>query len=245
MIDIDRPWDFGGKNMDSGMAGCFQSFYIGSSSGNINQQHHFCRSPSSHPQDQRRVLELDLRLAALFLPAAPDLGTQHLHAAADVGGHHQPDHATPSGSAAEVTNIRGFGDKLTWGYHWDWDIFWGFNYWEIWDKSGINSYMIWLNQRMFINVNHKCFHVNHWPSWYFPMKSPSIPWDFSTQAELWKSTASCRLWIRWTLSTMGRGGSAGQQIRDEILVIMHAHNIKDREKTTAKMTYQKNHDMCK
>ena len=26
---------------------------------------------------------------------------------------------------------------------------------------------------------------------------------------------------------MGRGGSAGQQIRDEILVIMHAHNIKD------------------
>ena len=27
---------------------------------------------------------------------------------------------------------------------------------------------------------------------------------------------------------MGRGGSAGQQIRDEILVIMHAHDIKER-----------------
>ena len=29
---------------------------------------------------------------------------------------------------------------------------------------------------------------------------------------------------------MGRGGSAGQQIRDEILVIMHSHNIKDQSK---------------
>ena len=48
-----------------------------------------------------------------------------------------------------------------------------------------------------------------------------------SEAELWKSTPSCRLWIRWTLSTMGRGGSAGQQIRDEILVIMHGHGIKE------------------
>ena len=54
--------------------------------------------------------------------------------------------------------------------------------------------------------------------------------DPKLEAELWKSTASCRLWIRWTLSTMGRGGSAGQQIRDEILVIMHSHNIKDQSK---------------
>jgi hypothetical protein len=89
-----------------------------------------------------------------------------------------------------------------------------------------------------MSITTKCLHVNHW---LFPCFSHEIAIHpvVSTQAELWKSTASCRLWIRWTLSTMGRGGSAGQQIRDEILVIMHAHNIKDRERKTAKMTYQK------
>lgn len=61
-------------------------------------------------------------------------------------------------------------------------------------------------------------------------------------AELWKSTASCRLWIRWTLSTMGRGGSAGQQIRDEILVIMHAHNIKEIHGTYYEQWHQKLHN---
>ncbi|CAK9064696.1 unnamed protein product [Durusdinium trenchii] len=61
-------------------------------------------------------------------------------------------------------------------------------------------------------------------------------------AELWKSTASCRLWIRWTLSTMGRGGSAGQQIRDEILVIMHAHDIKEIHGTYYEQWNQKLHN---
>jgi len=61
-------------------------------------------------------------------------------------------------------------------------------------------------------------------------------------AELWKSTPSCRLWIRWTLSTMGRGGSAGQQIRDEILVIMHAHGIKEIHGTYYEQWHQKLHN---
>jgi len=80
-----------------------------------------------------------------------------------------------------------------------------------------------------MSITTKCLHVNHW---LFPCFSHEIAIHPVV------STASCRLWIRWTLSTMGRGGSAGQQIRDEILVIMHAHNIKDRERKTAKMTYQ-------
>ncbi|CAJ1398568.1 unnamed protein product [Effrenium voratum] len=61
-------------------------------------------------------------------------------------------------------------------------------------------------------------------------------------AELWKSTPSCRLWIRWTLSTMGRGGSAGQQIRDEILVIMHGHGIKEIHGTYYEQWHQKLHN---
>eukprot|EP00928_Gymnodinium_smaydae_P040513 TRINITY_DN27468_c0_g1_i1.p1 TRINITY_DN27468_c0_g1~~TRINITY_DN27468_c0_g1_i1.p1 ORF type:complete len:1602 (+),score=466.16 TRINITY_DN27468_c0_g1_i1:144-4808(+) len=61
-------------------------------------------------------------------------------------------------------------------------------------------------------------------------------------AELWKATPSCRLWIRWTLATMGRGGSAGQQIRDEILVIMHAHDIKEIHGTYYEQWHQKLHN---
>ena len=61
-------------------------------------------------------------------------------------------------------------------------------------------------------------------------------------AELWKSTPSCRLWIRWTLATMGRGGSAGQKIRDEILVIMHAHHIKEIHGTYYEQWHQKLHN---
>ncbi|CAK9064698.1 Alpha-glucan water dikinase [Durusdinium trenchii] len=67
-------------------------------------------------------------------------------------------------------------------------------------------------------------------------------WKPLDRAELWKSTASCRLWIRWTLSTMGRGGSAGQQIRDEILVIMHAHDIKEIHGTYYEQWNQKLHN---
>eukprot|EP00931_Biecheleriopsis_adriatica_P065295 TRINITY_DN39875_c0_g1_i1.p1 TRINITY_DN39875_c0_g1~~TRINITY_DN39875_c0_g1_i1.p1 ORF type:complete len:1562 (+),score=396.94 TRINITY_DN39875_c0_g1_i1:71-4756(+) len=61
-------------------------------------------------------------------------------------------------------------------------------------------------------------------------------------AELWKATPSCRMWIRWTLATMGRGGSAGQQIRDEILVIMHGHGIKEIHGTYYEQWHQKLHN---
>jgi len=93
---------------------------------------------------------------------------------------------------------------------------------------------------IFINVNHHQMSPCQSLAISVFSHETAIHPVVSSQAELWKSTASCRLWIRWTLSTMGRGGSAGQQIRDEILVIMHAHNIKDRERKTAKMKYQKN-----
>eukprot|EP00930_Biecheleria_cincta_P046432 TRINITY_DN32012_c0_g1_i1.p1 TRINITY_DN32012_c0_g1~~TRINITY_DN32012_c0_g1_i1.p1 ORF type:complete len:2307 (+),score=411.66 TRINITY_DN32012_c0_g1_i1:130-7050(+) len=42
---------------------------------------------------------------------------------------------------------------------------------------------------------------------------------------VWKEHANVRLWARWTLATLGRGGNQGQQIRDEILHIMHRNKI--------------------
>lgn len=44
-------------------------------------------------------------------------------------------------------------------------------------------------------------------------------------ARLWRSHPSHRHLIRGCLSTMGRGGSQGQAIRDRILEIMHKHHI--------------------
>mmetsp|Transcript_54501 Transcript_54501/g.116427 ORF Transcript_54501/g.116427 Transcript_54501/m.116427 type:complete len:1571 (-) Transcript_54501:182-4894(-) len=64
----------------------------------------------------------------------------------------------------------------------------------------------------------------------------------SRMAELWKAHPRCRMWIRWTLATMGRGGSGGQQIRDEILVIMHAHDIKEIHGTYYEQWHQKLHN---
>eukprot|EP00933_Yihiella_yeosuensis_P052011 TRINITY_DN49998_c0_g1_i1.p1 TRINITY_DN49998_c0_g1~~TRINITY_DN49998_c0_g1_i1.p1 ORF type:complete len:1139 (+),score=240.32 TRINITY_DN49998_c0_g1_i1:3-3419(+) len=64
----------------------------------------------------------------------------------------------------------------------------------------------------------------------------------SRMAELWKAHPRVRMWVRWTLSTMGRGGSAGQQIRDEILVIMHAHGIKEIHGTYYEQWHQKLHN---
>mmetsp|Transcript_17376 Transcript_17376/g.40527 ORF Transcript_17376/g.40527 Transcript_17376/m.40527 type:complete len:1562 (-) Transcript_17376:127-4812(-) len=61
-------------------------------------------------------------------------------------------------------------------------------------------------------------------------------------AELWKAHPRCRMWIRWTLSTMGRGGNAGQAIRDQILVIMHAHDIKEIHGTYYEQWHQKLHN---
>jgi len=64
----------------------------------------------------------------------------------------------------------------------------------------------------------------------------------SRMAELWKAHPRCRMWIRWTLATMGRGGSAGQQIRDVILDIMHAHEIKEIHGTYFEQWHQKLHN---
>jgi len=61
-------------------------------------------------------------------------------------------------------------------------------------------------------------------------------------AELWKAHPRCRMWIRWTLATMGRGGSAGQAIRDQILVIMHGHDIKEIHGTYYEQWHQKLHN---
>eukprot|EP00930_Biecheleria_cincta_P003683 TRINITY_DN104608_c0_g1_i1.p1 TRINITY_DN104608_c0_g1~~TRINITY_DN104608_c0_g1_i1.p1 ORF type:complete len:1573 (+),score=330.14 TRINITY_DN104608_c0_g1_i1:248-4720(+) len=61
-------------------------------------------------------------------------------------------------------------------------------------------------------------------------------------AELWKAHPRCRMWIRWTLATMGRGGSAGQAIRDQILVIMHSHDIKEIHGTYYEQWHQKLHN---
>jgi len=64
----------------------------------------------------------------------------------------------------------------------------------------------------------------------------------SRMSELWKAHPRCRMWIRWTLATMGAGGSAGQKIRDDILVIMHAHNIKEIHGTYYEQWHQKLHN---
>jgi alpha-glucan,water dikinase len=42
---------------------------------------------------------------------------------------------------------------------------------------------------------------------------------------IWKEHPNVRLWCRWTLATLGRGGNRGQDIRDEILHIMHRNKI--------------------
>jgi len=61
-------------------------------------------------------------------------------------------------------------------------------------------------------------------------------------AEMWKAHPSCRMWIRWTLATMGRGGSSGQKIRDEILEVMHSHSIKEIHGTYYEQWHQKLHN---
>lgn len=46
-------------------------------------------------------------------------------------------------------------------------------------------------------------------------------------AELYREEAGSREFVRLMLTTLGRGGGQGQRIRDEILVIMHRHHIKE------------------
>ncbi len=46
-------------------------------------------------------------------------------------------------------------------------------------------------------------------------------------AEIYANHPQSRLWVRLMLSTVGQGGNRGQQVRDEILDIMHRHHIKE------------------
>lgn len=48
-------------------------------------------------------------------------------------------------------------------------------------------------------------------------------------AEIWRDNPATRRWSRMLMQTIGRGGDGGQgqRIRDEILNIMHGHNIKE------------------
>jgi len=59
---------------------------------------------------------------------------------------------------------------------------------------------------------------------------------------VWKASPSVRLWVRWTLSTLGRGGNRGQEIRDEILHIMHRNKISESAGHFYEQWHQKLHN---
>lgn len=63
-------------------------------------------------------------------------------------------------------------------------------------------------------------------------------------AGIWRDTPALRIWVRRMLSTVGRGGDAGQgqQIRDEILNIMHRHKIKEDNALWMEQWHQKLHN---
>ena len=46
-------------------------------------------------------------------------------------------------------------------------------------------------------------------------------------ARIYDEHPKSRIWVRLMLGTLGRGGGRGQQVRDEILNIMHRHHIKE------------------
>eukprot|EP00931_Biecheleriopsis_adriatica_P076364 TRINITY_DN5007_c0_g1_i2.p1 TRINITY_DN5007_c0_g1~~TRINITY_DN5007_c0_g1_i2.p1 ORF type:complete len:2309 (-),score=523.43 TRINITY_DN5007_c0_g1_i2:77-6955(-) len=58
----------------------------------------------------------------------------------------------------------------------------------------------------------------------------------------WKEHPNIRLWARWTLATLGRGGNQGQQIRDEILHIMHRNKIPETAGHFYEQWHQKLHN---
>lgn len=61
-------------------------------------------------------------------------------------------------------------------------------------------------------------------------------------AAFWKDLPKFRVWLRMTLTTMGRGGSAGQAIRDRILDIMHKHKIPETAGNFYEQWHQKLHN---
>jgi alpha-glucan,water dikinase len=60
-------------------------------------------------------------------------------------------------------------------------------------------------------------------------------------ATLYRERPAARLWARLMLSTLGRGGE-GQQVRDEILNIMHRHHIKEQHGHFMEEWHQKLHN---
>eukprot|EP00933_Yihiella_yeosuensis_P057519 TRINITY_DN5737_c1_g1_i2.p1 TRINITY_DN5737_c1_g1~~TRINITY_DN5737_c1_g1_i2.p1 ORF type:complete len:583 (+),score=121.12 TRINITY_DN5737_c1_g1_i2:189-1751(+) len=58
----------------------------------------------------------------------------------------------------------------------------------------------------------------------------------------WKGNPHIRLWARWTLATLGRGGNQGQAIRDEILHIMHRNKIPETSGHFYEQWHQKLHN---
>eukprot|EP01053_Blabericola_migrator_P001004 Blabericola_migrator_1__1003@NODE_1252_length_4978_cov_140_400733_g846_i0_p1_GENE_NODE_1252_length_4978_cov_140_400733_g846_i0NODE_1252_length_4978_cov_140_400733_g846_i0_p1_ORF_typecomplete_len1569_score346_11PPDK_N/PF01326_19/5_7e25PPDK_N/PF01326_19/0_0021PPDK_N/PF01326_19/7_2e08Mad3_BUB1_I/PF08311_12/2_3Mad3_BUB1_I/PF08311_12/54CBM53/PF16760_5/7_7e02CBM53/PF16760_5/1_1e04CBM53/PF16760_5/0_72_NODE_1252_length_4978_cov_140_400733_g846_i0324738 len=61
-------------------------------------------------------------------------------------------------------------------------------------------------------------------------------------ASFWKSLPRYRIWLKMILTTMGRGGSAGQAIRDRILDIMHKHKIPETAGNFYEQWHQKLHN---
>jgi len=59
---------------------------------------------------------------------------------------------------------------------------------------------------------------------------------------VWKAHPDVRLWCRWTLATLGRGGNKGQEIRDEILHIMHRNKIPESAGHFYEQWHQKLHN---
>ncbi|CAJ1410212.1 unnamed protein product [Effrenium voratum] len=59
---------------------------------------------------------------------------------------------------------------------------------------------------------------------------------------VWKEYPNIRLWARWTLATIGRGGNQGQAIRDEILHIMHRNKIPETKGHFYEEWHQKLHN---
>eukprot|EP01054_Gregarina_sp_Poly1_P000865 Gregarina_sp_Poly_1__864@NODE_1206_length_4784_cov_213_781853_g826_i0_p1_GENE_NODE_1206_length_4784_cov_213_781853_g826_i0NODE_1206_length_4784_cov_213_781853_g826_i0_p1_ORF_typecomplete_len1181_score183_96PPDK_N/PF01326_19/7_9e22PPDK_N/PF01326_19/0_0011PPDK_N/PF01326_19/6_8e06Mad3_BUB1_I/PF08311_12/0_8Mad3_BUB1_I/PF08311_12/67_NODE_1206_length_4784_cov_213_781853_g826_i010124554 len=61
-------------------------------------------------------------------------------------------------------------------------------------------------------------------------------------AAFWKDLPRYRIWLKLILTTMGRGGSAGQAIRDRILDIMHKHKIPETAGNFYEQWHQKLHN---
>lgn len=60
-------------------------------------------------------------------------------------------------------------------------------------------------------------------------------------ATLWRSKTGDRAWVQMMLGTLGRGGN-GQRVRDDILAIMHRHNLKEAGGTFIEQWHQKLHN---